>query len=320
MKPVELLDANLEAMTTFAFMDLIRLGLELGIFQKIDPEGTSLEALAQMTSVSNKERVKDLLRTYVSLGVLEEEDGLIRPSNFECSFKAQKRDLKKLFPDWISILDELHKMSEYSFISKEHPKILMDFDKGSDFWDMRLMSEPYPTSRRVVSELLKLEDGMRVVDFGCGSVSPVELGALVGPNGKYVGVDFSPGLLTIAETRAREEGLDWVTLREIDIRKAMPKNGYDGVIMSFLLEYFKNPQEIIEKGLETLNPGGKMIIVEPFRENFPLITSMEFFEKLTPEFHRFPSVSSILRFLEDSPHDLKVEQVGRSVLLITLFS
>ena len=313
---IRTLDKNLEAITHLSLGYVLQSGLKYGVFQKLS-KGVTKEKLLASIPVPNKRYLEKLLTVYLSLGVLSESDGTLEMNDFSYEYRVGKEDIGVLLPEWVQILEELHKMSDYAFISAEHPKILMDFDKGADFWDMRLLTEPSPTSRRLIIELLNLEDGMHIIDLGCGSVSPIELGEAVGPNGKYVGVDFSPGLLSIARARLKNARIDWVVLREMDLRKIVPKTEYDAVILSFVLEYFNTPSPIIRKALEMLRPGGKLIVVEPFRDNYPLIPALEFFESLTPEFVRFPSASSVVAAVEEAPYDVKIEAFGKSTLLIT---
>ena len=87
--------------------------------------------------------------------------------------------------------------------------------------------------------------------------------------------------------------------------------------MSFVLEYLENPGAAVNRAIGALSPGGRLAIVEPFRDNYPLIAAMEFFESLTREFVRFPSSTGVIHAVEESPYDVKVDILGKSVLLVT---
>ena len=313
---IEILDSNIEAMTKLALGYLIQIGLKYDVFRRLT-EGMNRDDVLRAIPVSNKAYMGRLLDTYLSLGLLKREDDLLKMSDFSYEFSLTVENSKKLLPDWLQVLEEMYKMADYAFISPEHPKILMDFDKGADFWDMRLLMTINQTYRRLAVELAGIEDGFRVLDLGCGSVSPVEIGEAVGPNGKYVGVDFSPGLLSIAKTRVRNARMDWVVLRELDIRSIMPKSTYDAVILSFVLEYLPEPGMVLHKALEMLNPGGKLVIIEPFKDHYKLLPALEFFESLTPEFVGFPTASKVVTAVEESPHDVQIETYGKSTVVVT---
>jgi len=314
---VKRLDKNVEAMLKLALCYLFQLGLKQGLFE-MTTAPTTLEELLSKVRTPNGGYLKRLIETYVKLGILSMEGEKLVLEDFSYEFNILKDDVRELRPEWVEALEELYKMAGYAFISREHPKILMDFDKGADFWDMRLLMEPYRTGRELAIELLGLEDGIDVVDLGCGSVSPVEVGEAVGPNGKYVGVDFSPGLLSIARTRVKNSRMDWVFLKEMDVRKLLPKNRYDAVLMNYLLGYVPSPMDVVKKALDLLNPGGRLLIVDVFRDKNPLSLALEFFESLTPEFVKFPTTSEIIRSVEESYHEAEVRPVGNSVLLVEL--
>ncbi len=310
------LDENISAMVQISVVHLFQLGLKYGIFSRLS-EKQPYNALINSMSFGNKSLLKKLLDTYIQLGIIKKENGNIVMDEFEYLLKLSPRNAQHLLPGWVPIFEEIYKMVDYASITPEHPKILMDFDKDADFWDMRLSLEFNSIYRKIIADVAKLHDDTSVLDLGCGSVSPLEIGQFLGPNGKYVGIDFSPGILSIAESRVKSAGFDWVTLKEMDIKKIIPKNKYDVVIMSFVLEYLDSINRVIKTAMSILNENGKLIIVEPFKENYPNISAWEFFESLSKEFIAFPTKSAILNALENSNTEFKFNELGKSVLVIT---
>ncbi len=313
---IKKLDKNISAMVQISMLHIFQIGLKYGIFTRLT-EDKSYNDILNLISFGNKPLLKELLDTYVKLGVLKREGERLLMDEFSYTVRLSPESAPYIIPGWVSIFEEIYRMIDYASITPEHPKILMDFDKDADFWDMRLSLEFNSIYRKIIAKAGNLKDEMRVLDLGCGSVSPIEIGQFLGPNGKYVGVDFSPGILSIAESRVKGAGFDWVTLRELDIRKAVPRNRYDAVIMSFVLEYIDSIGRVIKTAMNALESGGRLIIVEPFKENYPNICAWEFFEKLTREFNSFPSKSAILSALENSPHEFKLKELGKSILIIT---
>ena len=312
---MEVLDENLSSIARISLFHLFQIGLKYGIFQALST-ATSYEAFIEDSSLSNKVLLRRLVETYIKLGLIRRNGRTIRAATFNYHIRVNPRDIWRLAYDWIPVHEEMYRMVDYAFISPEHPKILMDFDKDSDFWDMRLSLEMNRMYRAIIASVAGLKDGMRVLDLGCGSVSPLEIGRMVGPNGRYVGIDFSSGLLSIARARIREIGMDWVELKEIDVRRVLPKKRYDVVIMSFLLEYIENPGKLVAKALKTLGDGGRLVILEPFGEINPLMPAWEFFEGLTKEFVGFPSRINLMTGLDEAGVDVKVESPGRSMLVL----
>ncbi len=314
---VKKIDKNISAMIQVAVLNILKLGMEYRIFNKLISKKHYIDIL-NTNSIKNKPLLRDLLDTYVEIGIVERTLNEIRMRDFSYTITFSRESISYIQPDWITIFEEMYKMTRYSFITPEHPKILMDFDKDADFWDMRLSLEFNSTYRKLIASIGKLKDEMTVLDLGCGSVSPVEIGKLVGPNGKYVGVDFSPGMLSIAKSRIKELRFDWVILRELDIRTMVPRNKYDTIIMSFVLEYLPTLSllKVMNTAMNALYENGKLIIIEPFRENYPQISAWEFFEKLTKEFIKFPSKSAIINSLEQTNYNFRVHEIGKSVLVV----
>lgn len=313
---IKKLDKNISAMVRISMLHLLQLGLKYGLFSELAADQSYSDILTSVP-VGNKALLRNLIDTYVKMGIIKESDGRLTLDEFSYTLNISPENIPYITPGWVSIFEEIYRMVDYASITPEHPKVLMDFDKDADFWDMRLSLEFNSLYREIIAKAGELEDGMKVLDLGCGSVSPVEIGQHVGPNGEYVGVDFSPGILSIAESRIRSSGMDWVTLKELDVRKIIPRRRYDAVIMSFILEYVDSINRVVKTAMDALESGGKLIIVEPFRENYPGICAWEFFERLTREFNEFPRKSAIIGALEATGSDFRIKELGSSVLVIT---
>ncbi len=312
---VRILDDNLLAWVEFSFIYLMMFGFKHGIF-KLTRTYTNRRDIQALLPKTNGTILSRALDTYVELGVMKEDEGTIRINRTPDlpEFPWDKLDI--LFSDWVPILEDIYRMSDYAFLSDRHPKLILDFDKGADFWDIKLSQGMNTLYREVISRVVGLSDGMSVLDLGCGSASPVEIGKYVGPNGRYVGVDFSTGLLSIAKEKVREAGMDWIMLKNMDIRNVIPSRRYDVVIMSFVLEYFRDQRGILRKGLSFLDEDGRLVLVDPFREYYPHLPAWEFFEKFTPEFVAFPTKRVIEEVAEEE--GCRLEEHGRSVIMLKL--
>ncbi|NPA47335.1 MAG: methyltransferase domain-containing protein [Thermococci archaeon] len=310
---VRILDENVSAWVEFSFMYLMLFGFKHGIF-KLAGTYTKREELERLLPKTNGTILNRALDAYAELGVMEERNGVIRISHPPTAPELPWDKLDVLFSDWVPILEGMYRMADYAFLSERHPRMILDFDKGADFWDMKLSQGINTLYRDIIVRITKLRDGMTVLDLGCGSVSPVEIGRHVGPNGMYVGVDFSVGLLSIAKERVKERGMDWVELKNMDVRNVIPSRKYDVVIMSFILEYFRDQEGMLRKGLKFLNDGGKLVVVDPFREEYEHIAAWEFFEGFTPEFAAFPSRKTVRTVAEEE--GLNYKEFGKNIALL----
>ena len=315
---VSVVDSNIEQMVRMAILHIIQLGTKHGIFKVLSREPTYQEVLDSV-GLPNRRLLLEFLNTLKAIGIIEEKEGRLKLNGFSCTLKVPQEHYDSLLPGWVSTLEEIYRMVDYAFITPTHPHVLMDFDKDADFWDIRMTTDFADLYRKTISVAAGLEQGMSVLDLGCGSAAPSYFGRIVGYDGFYTGVDYSSAILEIAKSRAETDNLP-VELKELDVRLIRPVNEYDVAVVSYLLEYLKPDDygRVLKRTLETLKPGGRLIILEPFREEFKHIEALEFFEKLNKDFVGFPRRNDVIRTIEGNGFDVSIEPLGRSLLRVTL--
>lgn len=120
--------------------------------------------------------------------------------------------------------------------------------------------------RERVVELLDpiLGQGMHVLDVGCGTgiMAPVVLGK----KAHYQGVDLSKNM--ILEAKAKyvdiETAGDSVAFTVADVEKMpFPDAHYDVLMALGLLEYFADPQRVVDEIVRVVKPGGSIIVSVP---------------------------------------------------------
>ncbi|ASJ11167.1 methyltransferase [Thermococcus sp. P6] len=308
---IEVLDKNLQMMANVSFSHLLQIGIKYNIFKALSkkPNG-GLESI----EVQNTELLERFIETLNKLGIIENTSLGVMLKKLPQEYIAPD---DYSFSDWMMSLERVYFMMDYAFIRRDHPYVSMDFDKDADFWDIRLNSKFASLYRSIIDKVAGISDGKSVIDIGCGSVSPVEIGKQAGPNGYYMGIDYSAGLLEIARERVKEGGYDWVNLKEIDAHLIRPSRKYDVAVMSFVLEYLKDRGRVIHRVLDSLESGGKLIIVEPFRDNFEKISALEFFEGLVGDFVGYPSTEEVKRAILDNGFNVDVKTLGKSVMVVT---
>lgn len=127
------------------------------------------------------------------------------------------------------------------------------------------------------------------IGFGTGH-SLVALARAVGPTGKVIGFDISPGMGTVAHERLLKEGLaDRVELKIAAIPPLpVDSESVDLVFMSFTLELFPDAEiaAVLDDVRRVLRPGGKLTVVGMAIENDPGVM-----ERTYQWFHRhFPHI------------------------------
>jgi len=218
----------------------------------------------------------------------------------------------------IDLCDTFDRSSYFALIHPNHPNITLGFVKDADLWNIWLGESPFSIAREVIAEVLCLgQDSLKVVDFGCGSVSPAYYGSVMGSRGVYSGIDISHSMVRIAESKVKAERLDWVSVRRENVEtRLMARRKYDAVICSSLLQY-TSLQPVLRNAGELVDYDGLLVIfselfrdVEPEKEGI-----MNLYYSLIPGFKRFPAVSEILDILDSMGVSYRYK-AGRNVLLI----
>jgi len=123
-------------------------------------------------------------------------------------------------------------------LSRAETKAL--YDKISKFYDLLSEHTEGPV-REAGLRMLAPQPGETVLEIGFGTGHAlVWLARAMGPSGKVYGIDLSDGMLAVAQSLVRREGVgDRVDLRIGDgTHLPYPSDSVDGVFMSFTLELF----------------------------------------------------------------------------------
>ena len=105
--------------------------------------------------------------------------------------------------------------------------------------------------------------GQVLLDLGSGpGFVTRELAFLVGDSGKVIGVDKSQAYINHLNRDAEQNGLNMQGIcTDFDNLELLP-NSLDGVYCRWAMAWIPNPQEIIEKLMPAIKPGGKFVFQE----------------------------------------------------------
>jgi ubiquinone/menaquinone biosynthesis C-methylase UbiE len=118
--------------------------------------------------------------------------------------------------------------------------------------------------RAVLSELLPLPDGARVLDLGCATGRL--LAKLAGSqNAVLAGADISRSGLESAAHKLDSLGCS-AELRLCDIEQQLPwdDGSFDFVVMSGVLHHLPDPDSAFRQALRVLRPGGRFVVTDPY--------------------------------------------------------
>lgn len=116
----------------------------------------------------------------------------------------------------------------------------------------------YEGVRKRAVAALGLEPGQTVIDVGCGTgASFARLTAAVGPTGRVIGLDQSPGMLDVAKRRIGDAGWTNVELIEGRVDEAGLAEA-DAAIFFFTHDLMRTPAAL-DNVVTALRPGGRVV-------------------------------------------------------------
>jgi demethylmenaquinone methyltransferase/2-methoxy-6-polyprenyl-1,4-benzoquinol methylase len=133
--------------------------------------------------------------------------------------------------------------------------------------------------RRRAVDSLGLEPGATVLDLGCGTGANFAfIEGVVGPGGRLIAVDYSEGMLGVAERRARSAGWGNVELVEADAaRMELPPGSLDGALATLALSAIPDQEAAVRNVHRALKPNARFAVLDarllegPWRLFNPLI-------------------------------------------------
>lgn len=142
--------------------------------------------------------------------------------------------------------------------------IKKDYDRLSRSYDCYFTTHIAEHSRNLIARM-GLEEGSNALDLACGTGTlTVALADSVGERGEVIGVDHSPGMLSVARAKANRHCLQHIRFLEADMRDTLhtvPDNVFDAVTCGWAIGY-TDPGRMMETIWRKLKSGGKVGLIE----------------------------------------------------------
>jgi phosphatidylethanolamine/phosphatidyl-N-methylethanolamine N-methyltransferase len=161
----------------------------------------------------------------------------------------------------------------------------------------------YTRLERVIEDL-DIPPGARVLEVGVGTGTSFPA---YPTHCEVTGIDLAPDMLTRARQKIKENGWSHLNVMEMNaMALGFPDNTFDYVMAFHVVTVVPDPIQMIAEAKRVCKPGGKIVIVNHFTSDVPVLGSVT--EALDP-ITRFLGWRTNLRlkpFLEAA--DLKVER------------
>jgi ubiquinone/menaquinone biosynthesis C-methylase UbiE len=135
------------------------------------------------------------------------------------------------------------------------------FDHHAGTWDENRHSEEDARLARVIA-LAEVASSQVVLDVGTGTgVLVPHLLRAIGPAGKVVAIDLSPGMLKVARQKGFPANVDF---RQADVQRIpFPDAAFDRVICNAAFPHFEDRAQGLREMVRVLRPGGILVISHP---------------------------------------------------------
>jgi len=143
---------------------------------------------------------------------------------------------------------------------------LQQWESAAEAWHRwgPLLSKWLAAPTEMMLDMAGVGKGSRVLDVAAGAGDQTMLVASrVGPSGRVLATDISPGILEFAASRAREAGFDNVDTRELDGENLteLEVESFDAAISRVGMIYFPDQQRALAGMRHALKEGGKVAAI-----------------------------------------------------------
>lgn len=136
--------------------------------------------------------------------------------------------------------------------------VFEDTREQAELIRLRAIEAVFDPPTKIRLESTGLSNGWRCLEIGPGAGSVMLwLGEKVGPDGRVMAVEINPRFLDVRDSPN-------IDILKADIREAnFERNRFDLIHGRYVLLHIPNYQSVLEKLLETLKPGGWLVLEEP---------------------------------------------------------
>jgi phosphatidylethanolamine/phosphatidyl-N-methylethanolamine N-methyltransferase len=146
------------------------------------------------------------------------------------------------------------------------------YDKIARVYDLTFGPTLHP-GRLIALERMGIKPGDKILEVGVGT----GINAALYPNHCHVtGIDFSALMLEKARERVAKKGVKNVRLQEMDAANlTFADSSFDIVYAPYVISVVSDPVKVVNEMRRVCRPGGKIVIMNHFRSQTPVVARVE---------------------------------------------
>ena len=185
--------------------------------------------------------------------------------------RASSADPDAGLRDWIRTMRDSPLAVEVDRANEQHYEVPAAFFQqvlgrhlkySSGYWPkgVRDLDEAEASMLALTCQRAALEDGMDILELGCGWGSLTLWMAEQYPSSRIVAVSNSRSQRMFIEERARLRGLDNIEVRTADMNVFEPDRLFDRVVSVEMFEHMRNWEKLLRRVRAWMNPAGRAFI------------------------------------------------------------
>lgn len=146
------------------------------------------------------------------------------------------------------------------------------YDKIATVYDLTFGPTLHP-GRLIALDRMGIKPGDKILEVGVGTGINA---ALYPKHCQVTGIDFSALMLEKARERVIKKGVTNIRLQEMDAANlTFADNSFDIVYAPYVISVVSDPVKVVNEMRRVCKPGGKMVILNHFRSQTPVVARME---------------------------------------------
>ncbi len=142
------------------------------------------------------------------------------------------------------------------------------YSEFAPFYD-KIFGKIYYSRLREVIERLGIPRGAKVLEVGAGTGTSFPA---YPRHCEVVGIDLAPDMLARAKKKIGENGWTHLKVMEMDaLNLVFPDDSFDYVMAFHVVTVVPDPIRMIEEAKRVCRPGGRIVIVNHFTSDFPVL-------------------------------------------------